>query len=65
MPRETADSAVIAAVRYDAASQRRDIGQTTGRVYRYLDVPPEVCAALMTAESKGRYDNDHIRDVYL
>ena len=34
-------------------------------MYRYLEVPPEAFAAFMQAKSKGRFYNDHIRDVYL
>jgi KTSC domain len=65
MPREIVGSTVVAAVNYDELRQQLDIELTTGRIYRYLDVPPEVYEAFMAAESKGRYYNDHIRDVYL
>jgi len=33
----------------------------SGAVYRYLDVPEGIHAALMAAESKGRYFNEAIR----
>jgi KTSC domain len=62
---EVVHSSVIAAVQYHAAQQHLDIELTNGRAYRYLDVPGEVYQAFMAAESKGRYYNDHIRDVYL
>jgi KTSC domain len=65
MPREIVDSTVVAAVNYDELRQQLDIELTTGRIYRYLDVPPDVYEAFMAAASKGRYYNDHIRDVYL
>ena len=65
MPGETIASSVIAAVQYDAASEHLDIELKTGRAYRYLDVPAAVHQAFMTAESMGRFYNDHIRDVYL
>jgi len=65
MPIEVLGSSVVEAVQYDEARQHLDIALTTGRTYRYLDVPPEVYRAFITAESKGRYYNDHIRDVYL
>ncbi|HEV8388419.1 MAG TPA: KTSC domain-containing protein [Dongiaceae bacterium] len=58
-------SSVVKAAQYDEGRQHLDVVLTTGRVYRYLDVPPEVYRAFMTAKSKGRYYNDHIRDVYL
>jgi hypothetical protein len=58
-------SGAIAAVQYHAAQQWLDIELTNGRAYRYLDVPPAIYRAFMAADSKGRYYNDHIRDVYL
>jgi KTSC domain len=65
MPREIVDSTVVAAVNYDEPRQQLDIELTTGRIYRYLDVPPEIYRGLMWAASKGRFYNDHIRDVYI
>jgi KTSC domain len=64
MPRETIDSSAIVAVEY-GAGQWLDIELTNGRIYRYFDVPRDVYEALMAAESKGRFYNDHIRDEYL
>jgi len=64
MPREIVDSAAIEAVNYDERRQYFDIELTTGRTYRYLDVPPAIYAAFMAAESKGRFYNDEIRDAY-
>ena len=64
MPRETVDSAAIEAVNYDERRQYLDIELTTGRTYRYRDVPPAIYAAFMVAESKGRFYNDEIRDAY-
>jgi KTSC domain-containing protein len=58
-------SSVIARVLYDVASEQLDIELRTGRTYRYLEVPAAVHQAFMAAESKGRFYNDHIRDVYL
>lgn len=65
MARQTVDSAALESVDYDRQSQDLDIELTTGRIYRYFDVPPGVYEALMDADSKGRFYNDHIRDVYL
>lgn len=65
MAREIVDSSAIAAVQYHERQRRLDIELTNGRTYRYLDVPPDVYEGFMAAESKGRYYNDHIRDVYL
>jgi hypothetical protein len=35
-----------------------------GRVYRYFVVPRSVFDALLTADSVGRFFQEHIRDVY-
>jgi hypothetical protein len=35
-----------------------------GDVYRYFDVPGDVFAELMRAESKGAFFNERIRDTY-
>ena len=58
-------SKVVEAVEYDEAREWLDVWLRTGRVYRYLDVPAEIYRAFMNADSKGRYYNDHIRDVYI
>lgn len=34
------------------------------KVYMYLDVPGDIYEGLRTAESKGRFFNQYIRDVY-
>ena len=34
------------------------------RVYRYFDVPYSVAEELMSAQSKGGYFNEHVRDMY-
>ena len=59
------ESSSIDAVGYDASSQRltvRFLG--SGNTYVYLGVAPSVFEALLTAPSKGRYLNFHIKDVY-
>jgi hypothetical protein len=65
MTRVMVISGAIRAVEYDDAHQHLDVELTSGRVYRYLEVGPEAFAAFMQARSKGRFYNDHIRDVYL
>jgi lysyl-tRNA synthetase class 2 len=57
-------SSVVANVKYDRPSRTLDIRFVTGRVYRYADVPPEMYAGLLRAESKGAFFNGHIRDRY-
>jgi hypothetical protein len=65
MPRETVMSSAIEAVEYEPVGQQLEIELTNGHVYRYLDVPRSTYEAFMAAESKGRFYNDHIRDVFL
>jgi hypothetical protein len=57
-------STVIAGFSYDAAAEALTVTFTTGRVYRYRDVPPDVAAAFRLAFSKGRFFNLRIRDRY-
>ena len=57
-------SSVIAEVRYDDERELLEVLFHNGRVYRYLDVPPEEFDALITADSVGRYFNQEIRTRY-
>jgi hypothetical protein len=57
-------STVIRAFTYRAEARELDIMFTTGRRYRYRDVPPEAFKALSAAFSKGRHFNAYIRDHY-
>jgi hypothetical protein len=64
MAKKAVNSAAIETVTYDEWSRHLDIALTTGRVYRYFDVPPDTYAALMNADSKGHFYNERIRDAY-
>jgi hypothetical protein len=55
---------VIAEVRYDDEQELLEVLFHNGRVYRYLDVPPEEYDALIAAESVGKYFNQEIRTRY-
>lgn len=57
-------SSVIRHFAYDEAARELSILFTTGRRYVYHEVPPEACAALKAAFSKGRHFNARIRDHY-
>jgi KTSC domain len=63
-PRTPVDSTSLASVGYDAGRQTLEIEFRSGALYRYLAVPAAVHRALMSAESKGRYFSQHIRDRY-
>jgi hypothetical protein len=51
-------------VGYDQKSQVLEVEFQSGVIYRYLDIPPALYKALWEAESKGRYFNSEIRDIY-
>jgi hypothetical protein len=57
-------SSVIADIDYDPERKWLTVTFVGGRVYRYDGVPPEVCAALEAAPSRGEYFNFNIRDQY-
>ena len=57
-------SSVIAESQYDPEARALTVTFTTGRIYRYRDVPAEVVQAFNMALSKGRFFNDRIRDHY-
>ena len=57
-------SSVIAEVRYDDEQELLEVLFHNGRVYRYLDVPPEEYEALVGADSVGKYFNQEIRTRY-
>lgn len=55
-------SSVIRSWHYDADAQWLDVVFTSGRGYRYFDVPEAVVAGLAAAGSKGSYLNREIRE---
>ncbi len=58
------DSSMVDSVGYDEARRLLQVVFTSGRVYCYEDVPPEVFQGLLKAESKGQYMRTYIIDVY-
>ena len=57
-------SSVIRRFSYDAPHLRLRITFTSGDVYDYDAVPPEVVAGFKAAESKGQFFGPNIRDRY-
>ena len=55
-------STVIRRFDYDPSEQALIVTVTTGRVYRYNEVPPDVAERFRGAFSKGRFFNARIRD---
>ena len=49
---------------YAPATHELRVTFVSGRTYVYADVPPAVFADFKAAESKGRFFNRSIRDVY-
>lgn len=64
MDRRSLDSRSLAAVGYDETSRTLEVAFVNGSVYQYHDVPAGVFAALLSAESAGRYFNAAIRTRY-
>jgi hypothetical protein len=63
--RETpVDSSVIALVAYDETNEVLEVRFRNGRTYRYFQVPPAEHAALLDADSIGRYFNEVIKPKY-
>lgn len=61
MQRAAVQSSSIATVGYDEDEQVLEIVFTDGRVYHFLEVPPERVLSLLRAGSKGRFLNTEIK----
>lgn len=57
-------SSVIRRFSYDEPNRRLRVTFTSGDVYEYDEVPPEVNAAFRAAFSKGQFFGPNIRDRY-
>jgi hypothetical protein len=57
-------SSVIADFEYEPELARLTVAFTTGRIYEYFMVPPDVAASFQDARSKGTFFNTKIRDRY-
>ncbi len=64
MRRKQVVSTSLASVGYEAATRILEVEFRKGRIYRYHDVGPDIVERLMTADSKGRFMNAHIRNAY-
>ena len=62
MPPVTSEA--IAQIEYDPPTRTLFVRFTSGEWYGYVDVPPSEYAAFEAAESKGRFFQDRIRDLY-
>jgi hypothetical protein len=64
MQRARVQSSTIVSVGYDEEQQILEIVFTGGRVYHFLEVPPERVLSLLRAESKGRFFNAEIKPYF-
>jgi len=66
VPWRILSSTLLRAVAYDERSHELRIRFTTGAIYRYFDIPPEIAEELVDppGSSHGRYFNEQIRDSY-
>lgn len=64
MERIAVNSSNLASVGYDEPSQTLEVEFNHGGVYQYYDLPEQIYAALMSADSIGSYFSHNIRNVY-
>lgn len=64
MRRRPVSSSAISSVGYDRKGRVLELEFSSGGVYDYHEVPPEVYESLMSAESKGRFVSEQIRGRY-
>ena len=57
-------STVIDSFDYDIDRRELQVVFRSGRVYAYLDVPPELPPAMRAARSKGRFFNQNVRSAF-
>jgi hypothetical protein len=62
MRRDPVTSSAIASVGYDETTQTLEIEFVSGRVYRFLEVPPSLAQALRAAPSHGGFFNLFVRN---
>jgi tyrosyl-tRNA synthetase len=55
-------SAAIKDVFCDGEKKTLEVHFQSGAIYRYFDVPDEICREFLQAESRGRFFQDHIRN---
>jgi len=64
MDRVAVTSSNIASVGYDRNAQLLEVAFHDGSVYQYYEVPEGAFAALIGAESVGKYFSGHIKGRY-
>ncbi len=64
MERQRVESSMLREVGYDPERRTLEVEFTSGQVYEYSDVPPEVYAGLLRAESLGQYFHENVRGAF-
>jgi hypothetical protein len=64
MRRQPVSSSNVSEVGYDEGRRILEVLFTTGSIYQYFDVPPQIYAELMRAGSIGQYLNSNIKGNY-
>lgn len=59
--RAPVESSAITSLGYDAQRQILEVEFSSGKVYQYFDVPPDVYGPFLSATSKGVWFNEAIR----
>lgn len=55
---------MMTGVDYDEEACELGILFSSGKTYRYLDVPADIYVRLLEAASKGQFFNEEIKDAY-
>ncbi len=64
MDRTSVQSTTLASVGYDVGTHVLELEFRSGEIYRYAAVPSAIHRALLSAESKGQFFNQKIRNCF-
>ena len=64
MERKNVSSSSLRSVGYDKSRKLLEVEFCSNRIYQYSNVPAHIYCNLMSASSKGKYYNAHIRDKF-
>jgi hypothetical protein len=64
MDRTSVESRTLASAGYDIGTQVLELEFRSGEIYRYAVVPEAIYQALLSADSKGQFFNQNIRNCF-
>lgn len=64
MNRTKVESSNLASIGFDPKEGILEIEFKSGAIYQYYEVPTKEFDGLMNAESKGKYLNENIKNIY-